>query len=223
LRIILPASNRQAAGPAGACPRIANRALPRRPKTTGARPARASPPAPAPRARRAARPAGPGTCPSSEQNSIKGNEVTNKTNEPMIHRDSITGDLLKSVKYMEAQNIKELTVKVAPKELGELTIRLTVENGIMKANITTNNESTLHIINSHLPEINQKLVDQNMQIQSFSVGISNNDMSYFNQNSQGNSGQQQNPQKTVYNHNSQEKDLGNEDVTLNTNNVDVLA
>jgi flagellar hook-length control protein FliK len=156
-------------------------------------------------------------------NALNGNEVTNKINEPVVHRDTITSDLLKSVKYMEAQNIKELTVKVAPKELGELTIKLTVENGIMKANITANNESTLHLINSHLPEINQKLVEQNMQIQSFSVGISNNDMSYFNQNSQGNSGQQQNHQKTVYNHNSQEKDLGFEDITLNTNNVDVLA
>lgn len=154
---------------------------------------------------------------------LKVNEVPNKSSDIVVHSNSVANDVIKSVRYMEIQNIKELTVEVAPKELGELTIKLTVENGLMKANIVTNNENTLHLINSHLSEINQKLADQNMQIQSFSVNISNNDISYFNQNNHGNSGQQQNSPKTEYQYDNKEKDLEIESHDLSENNVNILA
>lgn len=155
-------------------------------------------------------------------NTLKVNQVSDKSSN-IVHSNSVTDDVIKSVRYMEMQNIKELTVKVAPKELGELTIKLTVENGLMKANIVTNNESTFHLISSHLSEINQKLVDQNMQIQSFSVNISNNDMSYFSQNNHGNSGQQQNSSKTQYTYDNKEKDIEIESIDLSENNVNILA
>lgn len=107
----------------------------------------------------------------------------------VINKNNFAADIVKSVKYMQDNNIKELTVKINPKELGEVVIRLSMENNIMKANISAQNKETYTLLQSSLGDINSSLNNQNIKIQAFSVNIYN-DTTYFA--GQGNSGNGQN-------------------------------
>lgn len=115
-------------------------------------------------------------------------DVSDKT--PIINRSTFNMDFVKAMKFMELNGVKELTVKIMPKELGELIIKVSMEGEVMKANITATNKEAYNIINSNLADINNKLSEQNVKIHTFNVDIYNGDTSAFNQgnyNGDGNS------------------------------------
>lgn len=112
-----------------------------------------------------------------------------------INKNNLVNDFIKSVKYMEQNNVREMTVKVKPQELGEVVIRLTVENGLMKANITANNKEAYNLLNSKLQDLNNSLGNGEIKIQNFTIDIYNGDTTFFSRensreqrnNSNGNS------------------------------------
>jgi flagellar hook-length control protein FliK len=96
-----------------------------------------------------------------------------------ISKDNFNTDFIKAIKFMDINNIKELSVKVIPKDLGEIVIRLSLDNGVMKANITAANKETYNILNAQLPVISNQLAEQNMNIQSFNLSLSNGENLLF--------------------------------------------
>ncbi|ERI91251.1 flagellar hook-length control protein [Clostridiales bacterium oral taxon 876 str. F0540] len=128
--------------------------------------------------------------------------------KPVINRTSMNMDLIKAVKYMDLNNLKELSVKVMPKDLGQIIIRLTMDNGIMKANITANSKETYDLLNSQLPTISNQLSEQNLSIQSFSLSLGNGDNFLFSGN-EGNSGEGQKQKQKSYGVDAIEDDNAN--------------
>ncbi|WP_234119844.1 flagellar hook-length control protein FliK [Clostridium hydrogenum] len=129
--------------------------------------------------------------------SVNTNAASVSGEVPTINKATFVQDLVQSVKYMDLNNMKELTVKINPKELGEVIIKLTVENNQMKASIQTANKETYSLIHSSLADINKELNNQNIKIQDFSVNIYDDTTYFGGQNSkQGNeSGNQSDKQK----------------------------
>lgn len=111
----------------------------------------------------------------------------NKTNtfmgvikEPVvINKDNINLDFIKNIKYMVRNSVEELNVKIYPKELGEMTIRLISEEGIMKAEIKATSKETYNLLNSNLNDIKKTLEDQNIRIHEVNIGIYNEDTTFF--------------------------------------------
>lgn len=106
------------------------------------------------------------------------NKIANVENPEMetvenivANRETLNTDVIKAVKYMELNNIKNLTVKVTPKELGELVIKITMESGKMKANITANNKETFNLLNANLQDITDKLQKGAIKIENFSLNL----------------------------------------------------
>lgn len=97
-----------------------------------------------------------------------------------INKATFNQDFIKAVKFMDLNNLKELSVKVLPKDLGEIVIRLSMDNGVMKANIIATNKDTYNLLNSQLPAISNQLAEQNMTIQNFSLSLYNGDNFLFN-------------------------------------------
>lgn len=95
-----------------------------------------------------------------------------------VNKNNFVNDMIKSVKFMEINNMKEMTVKIMPKELGEVVIKLTMENGLMKANITAQNKEAYSLLNSNLKELNDKLGGE-IKIQNFTIDIYNGDTTFF--------------------------------------------
>ena len=120
---------------------------------------------------------------ASNQNNIATTKVVDNV---VISKDSLTSDVIKTVKFMNTNDIKDLTVKITPKDLGEVVIKLTQEGNVMKATITTSNKEAYQLINSNLQEINDKISSNNTSIQSFSVDVFNGERSFLKQGSQQN-------------------------------------
>ena len=100
--------------------------------------------------------------------------------EPVvITKDNINLDFIKNIKYMVKNSLEELNVKIYPKELGEMTIKLISQEGIMKAEIKATSKETYNLLNSNLNDIKKTLENQNIRIQEVNIGIYNEDTTFF--------------------------------------------
>lgn len=121
-----------------------------------------------------------------------GDTVKVQTPNLVIDKSNFGADIIKSVEFMEINNIKDLVVKMNPKELGEITIKLTLESGIMKANISAQNKDTFNLLNNNFQDISDRLKNMDIKIQNLDINIYE-DSTFFNKNSnQKNSNQGQN-------------------------------
>lgn len=109
-------------------------------------------------------------------------EVTLNSENPVINKPSFTADLIKSLDYMKNNDIQEMTVKIIPKELGEVLIKITSDGGIMKASITATNKDAYNLLNSNIQDLNKSLQNQDIKIQNVTINIYNGDTTFFSGN-----------------------------------------
>ena len=101
-------------------------------------------------------------------------------NEPVtITKETAPVDIVNNIKYMSRNLIQQLTVKVYPKELGEVTIKLLSEEGIMRADIKATSKETYNLLNSNLEEIKKYLNNENIEIKEVNISLYNEDTTYF--------------------------------------------
>ena len=112
------------------------------------------------------------------ENTLSQNVVVNKATLP--------SDIIKTMKYMENNNLKDLTVKIEPKELGELYIKVTMENGALKASVSASNKDAYNILNANLLDIQNKLNDAGIKIQNFALNIYEDTTYFSNDSNKGN-------------------------------------
>lgn len=103
----------------------------------------------------------------------------------VVNKNNFEADVIKSIKFMEINNMKDLTVKMNPRELGEITIKLTMESGIMKASILAQNKETYNLLNSNVQDIQDRLKNMDIKIQSLDINVYE-DSTFFNKNSNEN-------------------------------------
>lgn len=96
-----------------------------------------------------------------------------------VNKATFTQDLIQDVKYMSTNNLKELTVKVNPGNLGEITIKLIQEDGLMKANLKANSKETTALLSQNLAEIKKELGDQSIKISEVNIELYNDDTTFF--------------------------------------------
>lgn len=104
---------------------------------------------------------------------------TNSDGQLTINKTTFADDLIKDVRYMTTNSIKELTVKVNPGNLGEITIKLIQEDGITKANLKANSKETEALISQNLANIKNHLNEQNIKIDDINVEIYQEDTTFF--------------------------------------------
>ena len=145
---------------------------------------------------------------------------TNKT--AIINKNNIAYDVIKNVKYMVDRDIKELLVKVRPKELGEMVIKIIKEDGILRANITASSKECRNLLLQNLDDIKKYLQDEDIKVYEVNIGFNSEDDDFMNQESFNNDGE-----KFDHKNNSQmiEEDE-NSDLNYSlhdTSNINMLA
>jgi flagellar hook-length control protein FliK len=105
-----------------------------------------------------------------------------QTTNLVIDKNDFTVDVIKSIKFMEVNNMKDLTVKMDPKELGEITIKLTMESGVIKASISAQNKDTFNLLNQNFQDISDRLKSMDIKIQSLDINIYE-DSTFFSKDS----------------------------------------
>ena len=107
---------------------------------------------------------------------VKSTEVIK---EPMVvSKETMDTDIIKNVKFMMKNAVAELKVKIYPKELGEMTIKLLSEEGILKADIKAISKETYNLLNSNLNDIKKSLEQQNIKIHEVNIGLYSDDPTY---------------------------------------------
>ena len=96
----------------------------------------------------------------------------------LVKAEHLAEDIIQSVKYMEANNIKELTVKINPRNLGELSIKVIQEDGVLKAQIKASTKEGYDLLSRNASIINKELSNQNLKIQNVNISL-NNDTTFF--------------------------------------------
>lgn len=112
-------------------------------------------------------------------------EEVKNVDKLLINKVTFSEDIVKSIRFMELNNIKDLTVKINPKHLGEVIINLTMEQEAMRAQLKASNKDTVALLNANLKDITEKL-NENIKIQQVEVAIYNEDTTYFSSNEREN-------------------------------------
>ncbi len=121
----------------------------------------------------------------SSRNEINSNDVAVPTESVTINKATMGDDLIKNVKLMITNSMKELTVKINPKDLGQVTISLIQENGIMKANIKANSKETFELLSQNLVEMKKAIGEQNIKVADVNVELYQEDTTFFKDESFG--------------------------------------
>lgn len=88
-----------------------------------------------------------------------------------VSRETVATDVVSNVKYMVKNQVEQLTVKIYPKELGEITIKIISEDGIMKADIKSTSKETYALLNSNMEEIKKHLSNESLIIKEVNIGL----------------------------------------------------
>lgn len=88
-----------------------------------------------------------------------------------VSRETVATDVVSNVKYMVKNQVEQLTVKIYPKELGEITIKIISEDGIMKADIKSTSKETYNLLNSNMEEIKKHLSNESLIIKEVNIGL----------------------------------------------------
>ncbi len=159
-------------------------------------------------------------------NSIKGENVLVSGTDMQnlnLNKATFDSDIIKTLKYMDLNNVKELTVKINPKELGDITINLVMQEGKMKAVLTASNKDAYNLLNSNMQDLSNKLQNSDIKVQSFSLNLYHEDTTFFknesNRNNQQDSGKKN---KNLAVNSIQEEEIPENDY-YSDNNVNMLA
>lgn len=161
----------------------------------------------------------------SQFNNMKvDNNAVSDLEKIVINKNTIGTDMIKALKYMQTNDMKDLIVKINPKELGEVVIKITMESGAMKASINAANKEAYNLLNSNLADITSKLQNTDIKIQDISLSLYNEDTTFFKDGSdQNRSGREQNGKKALA-----IGAIGEEDIVIDNqieadSNVNILA
>lgn len=92
-----------------------------------------------------------------------------KIDIPVINEISIKEDIVKSISFMKENDIKNLTVKITPKELGEITIALSFSESKITGEITATNKNAFNLINNNILNINSELSRTGLNIENVTL------------------------------------------------------
>lgn len=105
---------------------------------------------------------------------------TPKEAAPVVVRNEFLGsDVLKVVKYISNNRIEELNVKITPKELGEVNIKLLKTEDNNELIITLTNKKAYELIKENITDIEKHLTSLDIKIKEVVVQVKNEVYSDF--------------------------------------------
>lgn len=113
------------------------------------------------------------------ENSVQKSGEVSSEKPIAITKSDLNNDVIKALSYMDKNGVKDLTVKIYPKELGEISISISMEQGALKAMIKATSKETVEMLALGLKDINEKLNGNNIKIQSVDIGLYEEDTTYY--------------------------------------------
>ena len=107
---------------------------------------------------------------------IKNQVLTN------IRKEYIESDVVKTIKYLSTNGLEEITIKISPKELGDMTIRLIKTEEETNVNIVLSKEDMFEIVSENISDIVQHLDELDINIKDISIDMKKDNQNSFSEN-----------------------------------------
>jgi flagellar hook-length control protein FliK len=98
-----------------------------------------------------------------------------------VNPQSVTQQIVDTMKLQVSGAQAEIHIKLNPEHLGDLTMRIATQNGIVTANFVAQNQRVKEIIESQFNQLRDALNAQGMEIAEINVSISDSDNSGENE------------------------------------------
>lgn len=129
--------------------------------------------------------------PGSKEPSFTQVSSTEKSDVPAanspVDRYNVTGQIVEHVKLVNRSSASEMIIKLKPEHLGELTLKITVDSGVVNASFHSNNNEVRSIIEAALPQLKQDISNVGLKVEN--VGVYAGLDQFFSNNQQGNAPQ----------------------------------
>lgn len=89
--------------------------------------------------------------------------------QPVTDPYHITSQIIDQARLIEGQKNAEMIIRLKPEHLGELTFKVTVENGVVSASFHSNNAEVRNMLEASLIQLKQDLSNQGLKVEN--VGI----------------------------------------------------
>jgi flagellar hook-length control protein FliK len=89
--------------------------------------------------------------------------------QPVKDPYHITSQIVDQARLIEGQKNTEMIIRLKPEHLGELTFKVTVENGVVSASFHSNNAEVRNMLEASLIQLKQDLSNQGLKVEN--VGI----------------------------------------------------
>ena len=151
-------------------------------------------------------------------------EVKTENLEPHVVRSEyISNDIVESINYLKVNNLEEIKVKMNPKDLGELHIKIIKENNEEKVFITLENTETFKLVKDNVAEIKNHLNNLEINVNEINIEMKSENRNDFSQNlnQQFNKGNNKEQRKTVKIETEKESSVEN-DLLKTDSNINML-
>ena len=101
----------------------------------------------------------------------------------VIRSEYISEDFVQTIEYLKVNNKEEISVRMNPKDLGELNIRILKGNNEEKVIVTLRNEETFNLLKENVNEIKNHLSSLDIKVKEVEVEIKSESQNNFSHNS----------------------------------------
>ena len=165
----------------------------------------------------------------NEFNTVYRNSTSNDIHQPVteIRQEFITEDIIKSVKYMKNSDLEELNVKLNPRNLGEISIKLSKNKEHSNLLITVDDNNILDLVNKNIEDIKKHLNDTDINIKDIVINVKSENENLFSDNlnkefNQDRRFNQNNSNKNKKNNNQIIEELHNSEHNKDDDNLNIL-
>lgn len=165
----------------------------------------------------------------NEFNTVYRNSTSNDIPQPVteIRQEFITEDIIKSVKYMKNSDLEELNVKLNPRNLGEISIKLSKNKEHSNLLITVDDNNILDLVNKNIEDIKKHLNDTDINIKDIVINVKSENKNLFSDNlnkefNQDRRFNQNNSNKNKKNNNQIIEELHNSEHNKDDDNLNIL-
>jgi len=103
------------------------------------------------------------------ENQVAVSDGKQVTQQPVKDSYHVASQIVDQARLISGQKNTEMIIQLKPEHLGELTLKVTVESGVVSASFHSNNSEVRNIIEASLPQLKQELSNQGLKIENVDV------------------------------------------------------
>lgn len=84
-------------------------------------------------------------------------------------KDAVMSQIYDKIKVLNNKDVSEIQVNLKPDELGQVTIKLVMDRGVLVGKILVESNQVKSLIESNIPQIKENLKNQNLNVAEFTV------------------------------------------------------